>query len=179
MRLRAARRIPDPDAASPAGSRTGADQRLCWSAVVWSPPPESNRRHHPYHESRQERCATQGIRSSANTVNATCMGSVTQPSQLFDHDKLAVLEDLVVQNPQPLANTMVRKSSPAIIGKAAVAEIGAGLAGHDGLGRASSAATSSQATCRTRRLGRAARAGRGSRPAAQETWGQLDRSGTG
>jgi hypothetical protein len=29
--------------------RYGQDQRLRWSGPVWSPPPESNRRPHPYH----------------------------------------------------------------------------------------------------------------------------------
>jgi hypothetical protein len=84
---------PDADAASLVGPGTGADQRLCWSAVVWSPPPESNRRHHPYHESRQWRCAAQGLRSSAKTVRSTCMGSVIEPGQLIDDHGLAVLED--------------------------------------------------------------------------------------
>src|SRR6266516_6568626 len=40
-----------------------------------------------------------GLRSSANTVKGTGMGSVTEPGQLIDHHELAVLEDLVVQKP--------------------------------------------------------------------------------
>jgi hypothetical protein len=31
------------------GPRRGTDQRFRWSVWVWSPPPESNRRPHPYH----------------------------------------------------------------------------------------------------------------------------------
>ena len=33
------------------------DQRFHWSALVWSPPPESNRRPHPYHGTTRNRCA--------------------------------------------------------------------------------------------------------------------------
>src|SRR5829696_8576640 len=33
------------------------DQRLCWSSAWWSPPPESNRRPHPYHGTTGNRCA--------------------------------------------------------------------------------------------------------------------------
>jgi hypothetical protein len=40
-----------------------AGQPFRWSAWVWSPPPESNRRPHPYHESRAHRCADQRFRT--------------------------------------------------------------------------------------------------------------------
>jgi hypothetical protein len=52
----------------------GADQRLCWSAGVWSPPPESNRRPHPYHVSPAHRHATRHLRSSLPSVGGAVMG---------------------------------------------------------------------------------------------------------
>src|SRR4029434_2142595 len=36
-------------AASRNGPKRGTGQRLRWAVSVWSPPPESNRRPHPYH----------------------------------------------------------------------------------------------------------------------------------
>ena len=35
----------------PTTPNNGTGQRFRWSVWVWSPPPESNRRHHPYHGS--------------------------------------------------------------------------------------------------------------------------------
>jgi hypothetical protein len=56
--------------------KRGTDQRLRWSAWVWSPPPESNRRPHPYHESAAKRRAKPRRRRSFGTVGAAVMCSV-------------------------------------------------------------------------------------------------------
>jgi hypothetical protein len=50
--------------------------RLRWSALVWSPPPESNRRPHPYHGSAAKRRANRRLRSSRRTVGGEGMCSV-------------------------------------------------------------------------------------------------------
>src|SRR5215207_11124949 len=47
-----------------------ADQPLRWSSAWWSPPPESNRRPHPYHEPCTHRCAAQRLPRSLATVEA-------------------------------------------------------------------------------------------------------------
>ena len=52
------------------------DQRFRWSEPMWSPPPESNRRPHPYHGSAAKRCANPRSRRSQRTVDAAVMGSV-------------------------------------------------------------------------------------------------------
>jgi hypothetical protein len=51
------------------------DQRLCWSSAWWSPPPESNRRPHPYHGTTRNRCADRHIRRSRPTVSTEVIGS--------------------------------------------------------------------------------------------------------
>jgi hypothetical protein len=52
--------------------------------LVWSPPPESNRRPHPYHGSAAKRRAKRRPRRSQRTVDAVVMGSVVAPtSPLF------------------------------------------------------------------------------------------------
>jgi hypothetical protein len=51
------------------------DQRLRWSAPVWSPPPESNRRPHPYHRTTRNRCAGRPFPRSRPTVMVKVMGS--------------------------------------------------------------------------------------------------------
>jgi hypothetical protein len=57
------------------GIRTATYQCLRWSERVWSPPPESNRRPHPYHESRAHRCADQRFCRSRPTVDRQVMCS--------------------------------------------------------------------------------------------------------
>jgi hypothetical protein len=59
----------------PAPTR-GTDQHFRWPAWVWSPPPESNRRPHPYHGSAAKRRANPRRRRSRCTVVAAVMGSV-------------------------------------------------------------------------------------------------------
>jgi hypothetical protein len=59
------------------GPRPGADQRSRWSAHVWSPPPESNRRPHPYHGTTGNRCADGRSRRSPPTVGAEVIGSLS------------------------------------------------------------------------------------------------------
>jgi hypothetical protein len=54
----------------------GTDQRFRWSVLVWSPPPESNRRPHPYHGSAAKRRANRRLRSSRRTVGGEGMCSV-------------------------------------------------------------------------------------------------------
>ena len=61
--------------------RRGTDQRLRWSAVVWSPPPESNRRPHPYHGSAAKRRANPCCRRSSSTVSGEVMCSVWTASE--------------------------------------------------------------------------------------------------
>ena len=56
--------------------RTATHQRLRWSESVWSPPPESNRRPHPYHGSAAKRRANPRSRRSFYTVSSVVMGSV-------------------------------------------------------------------------------------------------------
>jgi hypothetical protein len=46
-----------PAVSSQPGLNVKMTQRLPWSAWVWSPPPESNRRPHPYHGTTGNRCA--------------------------------------------------------------------------------------------------------------------------
>ena len=41
----------------PQGLRTVTHQHFCWSTPLWSPPPKSNRRPHPYHGSAAKRRA--------------------------------------------------------------------------------------------------------------------------
>jgi hypothetical protein len=55
--------------------RTATRQHFGWSVWVWSPPPESNRRPHPYHESRAHRCADRRFRRSPPTVDRQVMCS--------------------------------------------------------------------------------------------------------
>ena len=55
---------------------TTTHRRLHWSEPMWSPPPESNRRPHPYHGSAAKRCASQCLRSSRRTVGGQGMCSV-------------------------------------------------------------------------------------------------------
>jgi hypothetical protein len=56
--------------------QTATHQRLRWSEPVWSPPPESNRRPHPYHGTTRNRCANRGFPRSRSTVGAKVMGSL-------------------------------------------------------------------------------------------------------
>jgi hypothetical protein len=56
--------------------RTTTHHRLRWSAYVWSPPPESNRRPHPYHGSAAKRRANPSYRRPQRTVSGVVMGSV-------------------------------------------------------------------------------------------------------
>src|SRR5829696_10484180 len=53
------------------------DQRFRWSAYMWSPPPESNRRPHPYHGTTRNRCADRHIPRSRPTVGAKVIGSLS------------------------------------------------------------------------------------------------------
>src|SRR5207247_3847140 len=46
------------------------NQRFRWSERMWSPPPESNRRPHPYHGTTRNRCANRRFPSSGPTVGA-------------------------------------------------------------------------------------------------------------
>jgi hypothetical protein len=55
--------------------RTTTHRRLHWSKPMWSPPPESNRRPHPYHGTTGNRCADRRLRRSHSTVGAEVIGS--------------------------------------------------------------------------------------------------------
>jgi hypothetical protein len=54
----------------PTGPEREDDQRLRWSSPWWSPPPESNRRPHPYHGTTRNRCADRRFPRSPVTVEA-------------------------------------------------------------------------------------------------------------
>jgi hypothetical protein len=54
-----------------------SDQRFHWSAPVWSPPPESNRRPHPYHGTTRNRCADRRFPRSRPTVGVEVIGSLS------------------------------------------------------------------------------------------------------
>jgi hypothetical protein len=51
------------------------DQRLRWSKPMESPPPESNRRPHPYHGTTRNRCAERRSPRSRPTVTVEVIGS--------------------------------------------------------------------------------------------------------
>jgi hypothetical protein len=53
------------------------DQPLRWSSAWWSPPPESNRRPHPYHGTTGNRCAERRFPGSRPTVGAKVIGSLS------------------------------------------------------------------------------------------------------
>jgi hypothetical protein len=57
--------------------RTHDDRHFRWSAWVWSPPPESNRRPHPYHGTTRNRCADRRFPSWRPTVGAKVIGSLS------------------------------------------------------------------------------------------------------
>jgi len=57
------------------GPRCATDQRLRWSSRMWSPPPESNRRPHPYHGTTRNRCADSPFPRSRLTVRGKVIGS--------------------------------------------------------------------------------------------------------
>jgi hypothetical protein len=59
--------------AAPSGPEREDDQRLRWSVPMWSPPPESNRRPHPYHVSPAYRHAVLRLRRSCSSVTGTVM----------------------------------------------------------------------------------------------------------
>ena len=60
-------------------------QRFRCSGHMWSPPPESNRRPHPYHGTTRNRCANRHFPRSRPTVGAKVIGSL--PAQLCVHYK--------------------------------------------------------------------------------------------
>src|SRR4029453_19288111 len=66
----------DPLIVPPSGPEREDDQRLRWSSAWWSPPPESNRRPHPYHGTTRNRCANRRSRRSRPTVGAEGIGSL-------------------------------------------------------------------------------------------------------
>jgi hypothetical protein len=79
-------RIPTREVRSPASNRLRTrttDQRFPWSEPMWSPPPESNRRPHPYHGTTRNRCADRRCPRSRPTVRAEVIGSL--PAKLCAH----------------------------------------------------------------------------------------------
>src|SRR5215212_12199658 len=69
----------EPDHLTTARTNPGRedDQRLRWSSAWWSPPPESNRRPHPYHGTTRNRCADHRFPRSRPTVVAEVIGSLS------------------------------------------------------------------------------------------------------
>ena len=93
-RLSSRRCALDPCSASRHGmcsppSRSGSvrqdAQRFRWSSTRWSPPPESNRRPHPYHGTTGNRCADWRSPRSRSTVRVKVIGSA--PTQLWGHSR--------------------------------------------------------------------------------------------
>jgi hypothetical protein len=79
-----------------------ADLRFGWSEPVWSPPPESNRRPHPYHGSAAKRRANSRSRRSRPTVGGEVIGSLSAKlCVLFRH----VLDGSGVSHSLPLEIT--------------------------------------------------------------------------
>jgi hypothetical protein len=75
---------------SPAGmcpAEPHDDHCFRWSAWVWSPPPESNRRPHPYHGTTRNRCAEPRFPRSRPTVGAKVIGSLS--AELCAHSRAA------------------------------------------------------------------------------------------
>ena len=68
---------PDHRTAAQSGPEREEDQRLRWSAAMWSPPPESNRRPHPYHGTTRNRCANRRSPRSRPTVGVEVIGSLS------------------------------------------------------------------------------------------------------
>ena len=79
------------DAAGYKRLRTATHQHFRWSEPMWSPPPESNRRPHPYHESCAHRCADRRFRSSLATVDRQVMCSTGGGSWFGSPAPLATL----------------------------------------------------------------------------------------
>jgi hypothetical protein len=69
--------IPTAMCSLTTGAQTTTDQRFRWSGCVWSPPPESNRRPHPYHGTTRNRCAERRFPRSPSTVGAEVIGSLS------------------------------------------------------------------------------------------------------
>jgi hypothetical protein len=77
--------------AARAGPEREDDQRLRWSSAWWSPPPESNRRPHPYHGTTRNRCAEARFPRSRPTVGVKVIGSPSAKlCALFSSHALAV-----------------------------------------------------------------------------------------
>jgi hypothetical protein len=65
--------------------RTATRQRFRWSEPMWSPPPESNRRPHPYHRTTRNRCAEPCLPRSRPTVGAKVIGSLSVKLCVVEH----------------------------------------------------------------------------------------------
>ena len=75
-------------------SAPGMEEAVCWTRPVllvwvWSPPPESNRRPHPYHGSAAKRRAIARCCRSRSTVDAAVMGSVAATAASSSRTALA------------------------------------------------------------------------------------------
>jgi len=119
--MRLSNTIPDPNQDQrrvQLAPRSRADQRLRWSASVWSPPPESNRRPHPYHGSVAKRRASRRLRRSQRTVDAAVMGSVPAPISPPPRPSSVAL-------PAPDAGVCCRGESPARLASASCSTSGA------------------------------------------------------
>jgi hypothetical protein len=71
---------PHPNAygVGPTIPKQATEPQLPWSAWVWSPPPESNWRPHPYHGIAGNRCAQSHFRRSRCTVEAKVITSASK-----------------------------------------------------------------------------------------------------
>jgi hypothetical protein len=77
---------PDHLTAAPNGPEHEDDQRLRWSSAWWSPPPESNRRPHPYHGTTGNRCAERRFPRSRPTVGPK-LSVLFRPSYAFTYER--------------------------------------------------------------------------------------------
>jgi hypothetical protein len=68
---------------NPAGTEGQATHPASAAVSMWSPPPESNRRPHPYHGTTRNRCADRHFPSSRPTVGVEVIGSL--PAKVCAH----------------------------------------------------------------------------------------------
>jgi hypothetical protein len=72
------------------------DKRFSWSACVWGPPPESNRRPHPYPGTTRNRCADRRFPRSCRTVGAEVIGSLSRSYALTSNQVVIIAGEATI-----------------------------------------------------------------------------------